>query len=383
MRVQELFEGKGSLAHLGKLAEEQSWKKLFVVTDKNSWTLSGAEKIIVPLFPPESLFFFDSFDPNPKLEDALRGIDYFLEVNPDVIIAAGGGSAIDMAKLINGLSSDRNNMSDYVTGKKKLEKKAVPLVAVPTTAGTGSEATHFAVVYMDKVKYSLADKLLKPSFVILDPGLVMSVPPYITACTLMDALCQAMESLWSVNSTEESDKYAEEAVKLILDNSPAENGLSVETRKNHQKAAYLAGKAIDITKTTAAHALSYYLTSYHNIPHGHAVGLMFGWVFAQNCGVNEDNCNDGRGEERVRKRLAFIRKLFSASDTEDFINKFYVFMEKIGLKTDAVDFSEQTALKLLKSVNAERLGNNPVSIDLSEKTAGPFAAFFRRLNIQR
>ncbi|MBN1649073.1 MAG: phosphonoacetaldehyde reductase [Spirochaetales bacterium] len=380
MTKQKLVSGKGSIYRLKALMEENSWQKAFIVSDRNAYRASGAERKIAGMCAPGSLTVFDDFSVNPKLEDVLSGIGLFHSVSPDVIIAAGGGSAMDMAKLINSLAADKDNAADYIKGRKKIEKAAVPLIAVPTTAGTGSEATRFAVVYIDKVKYSLAGPSMKPEYVILDPELTESLPAYITGCTVMDALCQAMESLWSVNSTAESAECAEKAIRLILEEKDTISGdIPLSVREKFQKAAYLAGKAIDITTTTAAHALSYYLTSYHHIPHGHAVGLLFGWVYLQNWKVNDENCNHRKGPESVKKTLSKITGMFSAGNMDEFIEYFYTFMGNAGLDINAVEFTDEIIENLFGSVNVQRLNNNPVVLDLGKDAIKNFKAFFDSL----
>jgi alcohol dehydrogenase len=372
-----ILSEENSLSQLSKLAAENNWERLFFVTGKKSFETTGARDKILDQFSLDQIVFFNDFEVNPKLKDVYKGLNKFSKSKADVIVSIGGGTAIDMAKLINSLTCVNGNPEDYATGKLKINKVAVPHIAVPTTSGSGSEATHFAVVYVDGVKYSMASELLLPPFVILDPNLTLSLPPYITAYTTMDALCQAMESFWSVGSTEESSDYSLKAVKLILDNiRSAVNSPNINNRKALQEAANLAGKSINLTKTTAAHALSYFLTSKFDLPHGHAVGLMFGWVFEQNSKVSRLSCNDPRGEKFVLGRLAALMELFNVSVLEDFPGVFFRFMDDIRLKVNAVKFDNELVNLLFKSVNIERLGNNPASIDLSSVES--FIEFFDR-----
>jgi alcohol dehydrogenase class IV len=157
-----------------------------------------------------------------------------------------------------------------------------PLIAIPTTSGTGTEATCFAVVYIDKTKYSLKHSSILPDYTIIDPTLTHAMPPLVTAATGMDALAQAIESYWGVKSTHESQAYAREAITLTLAYLKAACQNEVEARDAMSRAANLAGKAINLTETTACHAVSYPITSYFNVPHGHAVALtlasMFGYI---------------------------------------------------------------------------------------------------------
>lgn len=370
-----IYNKENSLLQLSDLAIKNNWEKLFFVTGKKSFESTGAKKKIFSQFSKDNVVFFNDFEVNPKLNDVYKGVEKFSASKADVIVSIGGGTAIDMAKLINSLSCVEENTEDYATGKLKINKVAVPHVAVPTTSGSGSEATHFAVVYVNGSKYSMASNLLLPPYVILDPNLTLSLPPYITAYTAMDALCQAMESYWSVGSTEESSEYSLKAIKLVLENiREAVNSPNINNRKALQEAGNLGGKAINLTKTTAAHALSYFLTSEFNLPHGHSVGLMFGWVFSQNSMVTDSTCNDPRGSSFVKIRLSTIMGLFNVSDIADFPSIIYGLMEDIGLGLDAVKLNSNIVEKLFKSVNIERLGNNPAKIDLS--SVGRFIDFF-------
>lgn len=374
-----IIKGTNSLSKLSDLAEQNKWKKLFFVTGKSSFEKTGAKEIVLSLFPEGQLTFFNDFEINPKLNDVYRGIEKFSDSKADVIISIGGGTSIDMAKLINSLSTVEGALEDYAMGKKTVEKVAVPHVSIPTTSGSGSEATHFAVVYVDGKKHSMANSLLLPSHVILDPELTMSLPPYITAYTAMDALCQAMESFWSVASTEESGEYSREAIKLIIDNvRECVSSPTIDNREALQSASFLAGKAINITKTTAAHALSYFLTSEFGLPHGHAVGLMFGWIFRQNSLVKDSTCNDSRGRNFVLSRMEELAEFFNVSDLGVFSEVFYRLMEDLGLHVNAVTLDSTIVGNLFKSVNIERLGNNPAEIDLSDINS--FVTFFQDMN---
>src|SRR5690606_8963450 len=126
---------------------------------------------------------FSEFDQNPRYEDAMRGLDLFLQSKFDLIIAIGGGSVMDMAKLIN-IFSANNHITGLkiVKDSKLVAKKGVPLIAIPTTSGTGSEATHFAVVYHNKKKYSVAHKFILPNVVVLNYMFTKTQNKYLTAC---------------------------------------------------------------------------------------------------------------------------------------------------------------------------------------------------------
>jgi len=363
---QEEDKGFGSLSHLEGILEKYGAKNIFLVTGKNSYKLCGVEEVVSQLTSKYSFSRFCDFEVNPKIEDVEKGIDNFREGNYDLILAIGGGSVIDMAKLINIFSPQLRVPIEYIMKKKNIEDKGlVPLVAIPTTAGSGSEATHFAVVYVDGKKYSVAHQGILPGHVILDPSLTMRLYSRITASTGMDALSQAIESYWNVDSTDESQKYAQEAVTSVLNNLiTAVNNPSPESRESMLMASHLAGKAINITKTTAPHALSYHLTSEHGIPHGHAVALTLGGVLAFNSSVIEADVTDKRGIDYVRKTMHELDDLFDCPDADSSREKIRELMKSIDLETSLsqLGIRKEDIGPIVESVNVERLINNPRSL---------------------
>ena len=227
-------------------------KKVFLVTGRMSYKLSGAKETLSELLADEDVTHFPDFSLNPKLDEAIKGARLARCNKIEVIIAVGGGSVIDMAKLVKAFLNNPRNEQKIVLGEKSLSDPSVPLIVVPTTAGSGSEATHFAVVYIDDQKYSLASPHLQPNFVILDGSLIQSNSKYQKACNGLDALAQGIESAWAVNSSRESQKNALKAVKVCSQNlSKFVNGKFVLDVSNKMlTAANLSGQAINISKTT-------------------------------------------------------------------------------------------------------------------------------------
>ena len=143
-----------------------------------------------------------------NFQTIISGCEKIKKSNSDLIIAIGGGRIIDAAKLISVTASFKENYENIIRGKEIINNKFLPLLVMPTTAGTGSEATSFSVVYLDGKKYSIASEKLLPEYVIADASLVQEMPNYLKACTLFDAFSQAIESFWSVNATEISREYS-------------------------------------------------------------------------------------------------------------------------------------------------------------------------------
>jgi len=269
---------------------------------------------------------FSDFKPNPLCEDARAGLRVLKKNKCDFIVAVGGGSSIDTAKCV-----------------KYYYRMNVPIMAVPTTSGTGSEATHFAVIYKNGEKQSVAHEKLLPDFVILHPDALKTLPLYQKKCTMLDALCQAIESWWSKRATLESIKYSKKAIKLILENM--ESYLSNENNgnKNMLTASNLAGKAINITTTTAPHAMSYKLTSLYGLPHGHAAALCLPKVWRY-----MDNFDD-------------IARAFGVDTGAEAVSFFEHLLIDLEIKPPENVTADDIDL-LTSSVNTKRLHNNPVRL---------------------
>lgn len=273
---------------------------------------------------------FSDFKPNPVYEDVLKGLKAF--EGCDSIVSIGGGSSIDTAKAIKYYSC----INDY----DEFEYKNIKHYAVPTTAGTGSESTRYAVIYKNGVKQSLTHDSIFPDAVIFDSQFIITLPVYQKKCTLLDALCQAIESIWSVNATMKSIEYAQMAISLIKSNYKAYLDNDHVVIPNIQRAANLSGKAINISQTTAAHAMSYKITSLYGIPHGLAVAmsLPFLWeLLISNKYEKLDYLNITLNEFKDIFEFMGINKKLNASDTE--------------------------LANLVESVNIERLSNFPLKLD--------------------
>ena len=161
---------------------------------------------------------FSNFKPNPFYESVVEGVKLFYRTGCDMIVAVGGGSTIDVAKCIK-LFSNMNTNKNYLT--QQIIPNDLKFLAVPTTAGTGSEATRYAVIYYNGDKQSVTDYSCIPSTVLMDASALKTLPIYQKKSTMMDALCHSIESYWSVNSTEESNKYSKQAIQTILENKDA------------------------------------------------------------------------------------------------------------------------------------------------------------------
>jgi len=339
-------------------------KNVLVVTGSSSYETSGATTIVDKLFGKYRLLFFSNFGVNPKVEDLQEGINLCRNVEIDIIVAIGGGSVIDMAKLIRSYMNCGMGLIESVKSNKVLMGREIPFMVIPTTAGSGSESTHFAVIYIEGSKYSVSHASILPGYVLLAPSLTYGSPRYLTACSGIDAFCQAVESYWSVQSTEESRNYAKEAISLLWQYLPHAVENDLDARNKVMFAANLAGRAINISFTTVAHAYSYGLTTYAEIPHGHAVSLTLPYFFDLNMKVHPDNCNDPRGAAFVREKMEELLVLLDCTveNAVKILSSFFqsIFGEKNNEAKEKItdDVKKQVAL----SVNLQRLQNNPAKI---------------------
>jgi alcohol dehydrogenase len=349
----KVFINEG-LEVLTSILENVKAEKIFLVTGKKSY--QSVKKKIELQLKNKDVFIFNDFDKNPQINDLRKGVIAYNKYAPDLVIAIGGGTAIDVAKSIKILAVQKDDLEDIITGNKSINfKSLVPLVVMPTTAGTGSEATHFSVVYIGNKKYSLANVSMLPDYAVLDPRLVISMPKYVAACTAFDALTQAVESYWSRNATINSKRHAAEAINLILPNIVESiNEPSLINKKKMINAAYLSGCSINITKTTAPHALSYSLTSIFNVAHGHAVASLL----APTALITYE-----LSDSEQKQTMIDIFKLFGCNDILEFQAKWLLLMKLCDLDSKLTKYHIETKV-VVSGVNIERMKNHPVELSL-------------------
>lgn len=284
---------------------------------------------------------FNGFSPNPQWGEVEKGIACFQTAGCGLIAAAGGGSAIDTAKCI------RHSVGH-----------SVPLLAIPTTAGSGSEATHFAVVYWNGAKKSVDCGL--PDAVLLDPFALDTLPDYQRKATMLDALCHAVESFWSVKSTPESVAYSKQALRQIMDSYQGYLDNDLAGNAGMLRAAHTAGQAINIARTTAGHAMCYQLTQLYGFAHGHAAALCLASVWPYLL-AHTDQCVDPRGRAYLEDTLGEIGQAMGCADAQGGMERFQALLNALHLETPAS--SEKTLVALAAGVNTERLNNFPVPLD--------------------
>jgi len=367
MRKQKIFFSSCAIKSLLTIPEFKVIKKIFIVSGANSYLSTGVKEFVEQNLKKYELYHFSGFRVNPKLEDVLAGIELFNKFNPELTIAIGGGSTLDMAKLINFLAV-QNHDCEMLIKQQYFQSmhKPLKLIAIPTTSGSGSESTKFATIYIDFRKFSVEHDFLLPDYVILDSKLTLTMAPSLAATSGMDAFAQAIESYWSVNSNKLSKIYSARAIKIILNSLVKSVQIgSIDFRSNMSKAANLAGRAINITKTTAPHALSYPITSHFGIPHGHAVAIFLPAFFIINSGWQNLAVIDKRGKSYIKKNMSNLCKIMGCSNVVEASLKIKQIMKLIGLSNDLKEYNLDLKIlkKLIKSeLNLERLSNNPIKI---------------------
>ena len=360
--MQKIING---IAQLPAILKEVGCEKMFLVVDSSYPFLNIKDEI--EALPVKERVMFSDFTPNPLYEQVCNGIELLKISNCDTILAVGGGSAIDVAKCIKlaVLAADGNAaiIPPLVSTRVACDGAKLSFIAIPTTAGTGSESTHNAVMYYEGAKQTVTNDGVLPDYAVLEPSVLKTLPLYQKKCTMMDALCQGIESWWSVNSTEESYEYSRKTIELIMENWRKyifEN--DDEAAKQIMLAANYGGRAINITQTTAAHAFSYKITSLYKLPHGHAVAVCLPEIWEYMLG-NMDKCIDNRGQEYLSGIFALISNAMGCRCPEKAISEFRKMMEELDLKKP-ISVSREDELKVLStSVNPVRLKNNPVTLN--------------------
>ena len=361
--MQKIING---IDKLPEILKEVGCKKLFLVVDSSYPFLNI--KYAIESLPVEENVSFSDFTPNPLYEQVCKGIELLKGSDCDTILAVGGGSAIDVAKCIKlaVLAKEGNDaiIPPVVNTRVECDGTKLPFIAIPTTAGTGSESTHNAVMYYEGAKQTVTNDGVLPDYAILEPSVLKTLPLYQKKCTMLDALCQGIESWWSVNSTEESYEYSRKAIELIMANWRKyifEN--DEDAAANIMLGANYGGRAINLTATTAAHAMSYKITSLYGLPHGHAVAVCLPEIWEYMLS-HMDKCIDARGSDYLNSIFSSIAQAMGCQTPIEAIAKFREIMKDMELTRPVSDDYLSDINVLSTSVNPIRLKNNPVIIDL-------------------
>jgi len=365
---QNVFIGPGVIGHLARVLEKYRPARVFLLGGATSFRKSGADVSIAGMLSSVTAVQHMVRAPLPTVDAIRSALSHFLGQRCEMIVAIGGGKVLDIGKAVSLLASQAGDPEVFITGEQPVTSRLIPCVALPTTAGSGSEATHFAVAYVNGRKYSLSHASLLPDHALIDPDLMMDLPPHITATSGMDAVCQAIESYWSIHATTQSRRHAAESLRLAVQNLPdVVASPSQESRTAMARAAHLAGKAINITKTTACHAISYPLTSQFGIPHGHAVALTIPAMFRFHSEVTDSDVLHPCGPAFVRRQLQALAECLGVETPQGAASAIEKLMHRIGLTTHLSDLgvSRQDIPAILEEgLTAQRAGNSPRALSV-------------------
>ncbi|UOE95773.1 iron-containing alcohol dehydrogenase [Alkalihalobacillus sp. LMS39] len=335
-RQPQLIDGENCLHELVPLLQEKQVQRVFIVTDKGITSLG----LLAPLcesMKNENIHYiiYDDVIPNPTIETIENAVKMYRDHHCEAIIAFGGGSPIDCAKAVGARIAKPKKTIQQMKGQLKIRKETPFLVAIPTTAGTGSEATLAAVVSNrdTQEKYAINDHALIPNVAVLDPVLTINLPPHITASTGMDALTHAVEAFIGKGNTNETTAYSRDAVQLIFENlnEAYSNGSNLVARQNMQKASYLAGLAFTRAYVGNVHAIAHQLGGFYSYPHGLANAIILPHVLekygetvhkplaelAELIGIKQSYCTT---EEKASAFIEEIKKLNTMMEIPSQVN---------------------------------------------------------------
>jgi alcohol dehydrogenase class IV len=321
----------------------------------------------------------------PPTPDSVAGLARRVHAHrPDLVVAVGGGSVMDAAKSAAALARYPRHDRELVLrccangqpgggspapagGSGDSGDAAVPVVAVPTTPGTGAEATPFATVWDVEAgrKLSLRGPDLQPAAAILDADLLVGLPAERLAGCMLDSVAQGIEASWSTRADEEAETFGQAAVRELsglLDRAP--EGLDAAARQSLMLAGHYSGRAIAIAGTTLCHALSYPITLRYGLAHGHACGLTLARVLAFNAQVEDADCEDPRGARRVRRAIAGSVAAADAGDVDELARRVEAFLAAARLATlatlsPAAELAAAAGEIAHDALSYDRAGNNP------------------------
>jgi alcohol dehydrogenase class IV len=347
--------GKGRVSEVKDLAKEMGIKNGLLVADPFFFTNGLAERIV-----KESegaiIASFGDLSPNPDVTEVDACAAIIREKEIGFVVALGGGSSMDCAKAAASIALTDDSIRKYHGTGVAMPQEHLPLIAVPTTAGTGSEVTCVSVLtdHANGKKSPIVSDGFFPSYAIIDPELTYTMPPKVTAGTGIDVLSHALEGFWSKGHQPICDACALHAAELVFQYlykaylDPADE----EAREKMCEASLIAGLAFTLPKTTSSHACSFPLTNIHHIPHGEACGMTLDY-FAR---INAKGADGARIDEFARK-LGF-------KDTEEMADAIHELKAKMGLRNDLKDLhlTEEQISELVRISRHPNLYNNPVEI---------------------
>ena len=354
-----------SIDDIQHFIKDKSFNKIFILCGKKSFVTSGAENLLKALDNKKIKCFYKSSE-IPILEELVQITTEIHKFKPDLLLAIGGGTVIDYAKIANIIEVRSDLAKLIVNYSYPVKQKFTKLAVIPTTAGSGAEVTSNAVIYVNGIKHSFESVMLLPDYFFLVPEFLISAPGQIKASAGFDAIAQAIESLVSRKSNDESVGFASKSLKISI-NSYLRflKDPSINNATEMSIASHLAGKAISISKTTGPHAVSYPFTSLYNISHGHAVSLFFEKFFK----FNYDNLTKSETSFDLKKRFDLLFMLCDVKGIDEFNSKITFIKKEAKLKDNLINLNidiQTESEKIVKGINLLRLGKHPIKINRSD-----------------
>lgn len=356
----ELYSGPGSIGQLPEIIKNNGVEKLLVVTDKGLTGLGLLDGLYDALKNEDIPYaVFDGVQPNPSIQNIEDGLEVYLSAGCDGIIAFGGGSPMDCAKIIAARASNPQKPVLKMRGKFRVWKKPPPIFAIPTTAGTGSETTIAAVISNPEAheKFTILDLKLVPLVALLDPELMTGLPPHITSTTGMDALTHAVEAYISVHARKLTNADAEKAVKIIMTTleDVYKDGSDLEKRNQLALASFHAGLAFTRAAVGYVHAIAHNFGGLYGVPHGLANAIVLPYILEFSLPEIEARL----------ARLAIISELGSDDDPEaalarKFIEKVREMNRNMDIPTRVKELQEKDIPLITKRALAEASLDYPV-----------------------
>ncbi len=340
-REPSLITGSGSISKLPGLMKKKGIDNILFVTDPGLVKI-GLTAPVLETLKKEGISYavYSGVEPNPTDENVEEGYAIYRKNGCKGLVAMGGGSPMDCAKAIAARAVHPKMSVKMLMGLFKVHKKIPPFVAIPTTAGTGSETTVAAIITDAKThhKAAMMDTCLIPHYAILDPDLTVGLPPFITATTGLDALCHAVEAYTNhTYNTMLEDRYSKKAVRLIYNNllKAYKDGSDKEARENMQLAAFYAGRAFTRGCVGYVHAIGHTLGGLYGVPHGLAMAIILPHVMksygaaayskladlADICGLPGENTQEKaqnfiRWIEQIKREMEIPRGLNMIQDED-------------------------------------------------------------------
>ena len=358
-----VYFGTGAIRRLPVILAKNKVRTILLISGTAAYSGSGVEQIFPSLMCDFEVARFSQFTTNPTIDEVTTAARLVRETQCDAVVAIGGGTALDIGKAAALVAAQDRSPTEQVLSTQLSQRRKCLLGLVPTTAGSGSEMTSFCAIYVNGKKTSFDHPFLIADFVVVDPDLTVGLPVRVAASAGLDAISQAIESIWSLRSTYKSRRLARKSLKLALRHIETYCAQRTSmSRTAMARAALLSGLAINITRTTAPHAVSYSFTSKFGIPHGHGCALTLPAFLLYNASVTEGDIRDSRGVGWVRKRIREILQLLAVDSPEAGRLQLMQLINSIGLESrlSALGLGPEAIDCIVTSgYDLDRAANNP------------------------